>query len=110
MCHSLTVGIWTLPVCDVGSHSDWVADYSAQMMPCCCGARNDTGVGCRETIEFFEKAHIAGVDSVNKICATQYPGFVAVSRGRKLEASIGVIAAYMILSLAVFDFIGMFEM
>ena len=38
-----------------------------------------------ETIEFFQKAHIAGFESVNKICAKQYPGFVPVSGGLRLE-------------------------
>jgi hypothetical protein len=30
-------GVWTLPVCNVGHHGNWVADYTDGMMPCCCG-------------------------------------------------------------------------
>lgn len=106
-----SIGIWTLPVCDVGNRGNWVADYSAQMMPCCCGAQNNTGVGCEETIEFFEKAHLAGFESVNKICATQYPGFVAVSSGSRLQLSIvGAVGVWILLALVGSDFDGLFEL
>lgn len=82
------------------------------MMPCCCGAQNLTGVGCAETIEFFQKAHIAGFGSVNKICATQYPGFVAVSRGMRLEESmVGVVSFCMlVMTLVGFGFDGLFAL
>ncbi|CZR68699.1 uncharacterized protein PAC_18598 [Phialocephala subalpina] len=85
-------GIWTLPVCDVGSHTDWVADYSALMMPCCCGS------SCSETTEFFHKAHLAGNSKVNSLCASQYKPFAAVSSGRTLELSpFGLIVAFLVM-------------
>ncbi|KAF8859181.1 hypothetical protein BDZ45DRAFT_673461 [Acephala macrosclerotiorum] len=81
-------GIWAIPVCDVGNHTDWVADYSDLMMPCCCGP------SCSETTEFFHKAHLAGNSKINSLCASQYKPFAAVSSGRTLEApGLGIIVA-----------------
>ena len=78
-------------------------------MPCCCGAQNSSGTGCMETIEFFQKAHIAGFESVNKICAKQYPGFVTVSGGLRLERSmIGVVAFWMLIKIVGIHFDGWF--
>jgi hypothetical protein len=79
------------------------------MMPCCCGAQNSSGIGCVETIEFFQKAHIAGFGPVNTICTKQYSGFVAVSGGLRLEGSItGVVGFWVLLMLAGYDFNGSF--
>ena len=62
-----------------------------------------------ETIEFFQKAHIAGFESVNKICAKQYPGFVTVSGGLRLERSmIGVVAFWMLIKIVGIHFDGWF--
>jgi hypothetical protein len=78
-------------------------------MPCCCGMQNASGTGCMETIEFFQKAHIAGFESVNKICAKQYPGFTTVSGGGRLEGSmIGVVLFWMLVEFAAMGFEGWF--
>ena len=76
-------------------------------MPCCCGAQNSTGIGCVETIEFFQKAHIAGFGKINKICAKQYPGFINVSGGLRLKGSmVGVVAFWILLKIVGINFDG----
>ncbi|KAF2174615.1 hypothetical protein K469DRAFT_687132 [Zopfia rhizophila CBS 207.26] len=42
-------GVFTIPVCDVGSQAWWVAKWTDKppMLPCCCG------IGCGETLHFF---------------------------------------------------------
>jgi hypothetical protein len=68
-------------------------------MPCCCGPKNAAGRGCSETIEFFQKAHIAGLKSVDKFCVDQYPGFVHISEGGRMKKPmIGLVIFYMLFS------------
>ncbi|MCJ1378235.1 hypothetical protein MMC17_001332 [Xylographa soralifera] len=67
-------GIWTLAVCDVGAQSTWVADYTAQMMPCCCGP------ACGETEAFVAAANITGgtLQAFNALCEKQMAGYKAI--------------------------------
>ena len=39
---NILLGVWTLPVCDVGDRIDWNGQYpkegqEGRMLPCCCG-------------------------------------------------------------------------
>ncbi|KAG4424306.1 hypothetical protein IFR04_002547 [Cadophora malorum] len=81
-------GIWTLPVCDVGIHSDWVADYGAKMKPCCCGA------ACNEDKLFLEAAGLKEKGYARKGCATQLPGF---NSSTKVSTGEGALLGFMIL-------------
>jgi hypothetical protein len=68
------IGIWTLATCDVGSHGDWVAPTSEDLLPCCCG------VNCADTDDFMHAAGLAGNSKVNSKCAAQFAGYLSVSR------------------------------
>ncbi|MCJ1403223.1 Mucin-21 [Xylographa trunciseda] len=82
-------GVWTLPVCDVpASHASWVANYTADLLPCCCG------VDCSETEAFFNASRLAGWGTVNSKCGTQYSGFVAISPARgRVRVGMGLLGA-----------------
>jgi hypothetical protein len=58
-------GVWTLPVCDVGSYGDWVADPSSDLMPCCCG------FDCSETLQFWNATGVTKLQPMHDRCATQ---------------------------------------
>ena len=48
-------GVYTLPVCDVGDHKDWLPEYGSQStnkLPCCCG------FNCVDTRNFIETANL----------------------------------------------------
>jgi hypothetical protein len=72
-------GVWTQPVCDVpAEYGNWVANYTAHLLPCCCG------VNCVETRSFMVASGIKS-KGVDQICSSQFPGYVdngAVGRGR----------------------------
>jgi len=66
-------GVWTLPVCDVGSNPSWIANDDAGFLPCCCG------INCNQTQEFQSVANMAGNKAVNAACAKQFSGYKATS-------------------------------
>ncbi|MCJ1282361.1 hypothetical protein MMC26_001684 [Xylographa opegraphella] len=97
-------GVYTLPVCDVpASHSSWVANYSADLLSCCCG------VDCSETRAFFEATRMAGSHSVNSKCQSQFPGFTPISaapRGAWVGGlGVGLLEGVALLWVAVFWFL-----
>ncbi|KAH8672588.1 hypothetical protein BGZ60DRAFT_563013 [Tricladium varicosporioides] len=62
-------GVWTIPVCDVGTYGDWVENTAQMKLPCCCG------VNCGETADFMKAAHLTGMKSVNDKCVAQFASY-----------------------------------
>lgn len=67
-------GTWTIPVCDVGSNTNWVGNEDSAGMPCCCGPAAD-GTSCKETKEFIYAANLDEWGQFYADCKEQYPGF-----------------------------------
>lgn len=68
-------GTWTLPVCDVGSNTNWVGNYDTAGFPCCCGAKSGDGATCTQTNDFINTANMAEWGKFYDDCKAQYPGF-----------------------------------
>ena len=62
-------GVYTLPVCDVGSRGSWVAEYSARQLPCCCGPN------CAETDAFIKAANLDDNGAFKTACKAQFADF-----------------------------------
>jgi hypothetical protein len=62
-------GTFTLPVCNVGSYSDWVGDKDSASLPCFCGSSSETNT-------FIKAAHLANFGNYCDKCAKQISGFV----------------------------------
>lgn len=71
-------------MCDVGNYGSWVADYSAQQMPCCCGnvvsGRDFSnfpdaiiGINCAESVDFWNATGILNLNGLHSQCKTQCP-------------------------------------
>ena len=70
-------GVWNISVCDMGTHSDWNTDFTAedevvaqsryglQAFPCCCGPK------CMQTKDFIESAQMGGFETVVYRCKKQ---------------------------------------
>ena len=68
-------GVWTLPVCDMGKHSDWNSDFTATIAnadnailpncPCCWGPN------CSQTKNFIQAAQMNNFDTIHDRCKAQ---------------------------------------
>ena len=58
-------GVFSLPVCDIGTRPKWLDDYSGKILPCCCGK------DCKDTREFVELAHLDKSHSWHRRCKKQ---------------------------------------
>jgi hypothetical protein len=104
-----------LPVCDVGTHSDWVANYAEMKLPCCCGMSickstpsNGNihiliGVGCSETKTFMKAANMAAMKSVNDACTSQFPDYKSAAK-RFISINISPYFAAMLLAMPIILF------
>lgn len=61
-------GTFTLPVCDVGDHSDWLVPYGGRLLPCCCGP------DCSQTHAFVQAANLNHSQDWRDICHKQLKG------------------------------------
>ncbi|KAH6680644.1 hypothetical protein B0J14DRAFT_579054 [Halenospora varia] len=91
-------GVWTLPVCDVGTHGDWVENTAQMKLPCCCG------INCDETTNFMKAARLSGMKSVNDKCATQFPSYKASAAVRSRYTDMKFVL--LVFSLVVFFQLG----
>ena len=80
-------GVFTLPVCDV-TNASWVADYSASLLPCCCGPN------CSEMQAFANAANLNGSSAYIEACKKQYKAFsIKSAAGRARPVGAVAVAA-----------------
>lgn len=107
-------------MCDVGSQNTWVADYSARLLPCCCGMHRNLsaslvtsriylsnrdvmliygylGFDCSETEEFLDRIHTSGNKNFNKACGKQYEGYKSGSSSIHPSLLLIVLGAIFVL-------------
>ncbi|KAH0538828.1 hypothetical protein FGG08_004604 [Glutinoglossum americanum] len=64
-------GVWTIPVCDVGNHTNWNVQYGGKKkhrydyLPCCCGP------DCKDTKDFVKAANLKGFQTLLRGCKAQ---------------------------------------
>ncbi len=66
-------GVWTIPVCDVGSHVEWNTQFWDKKegfgrLPCCCGPN------CADTAEFVQAAGMKDFQTLLHGCKRQLKG------------------------------------
>ena len=61
-------GTFTLPVCDVGTHAEWMVPYGGDLLPCCCGPN------CSQTCAFVQAANLHTSEDWLDICRNQLSG------------------------------------
>ena len=61
-------GVFTLPVCDIGTRPQWVVQYDSKTLPCCCG------LNCTDTRAFVYAANLNKTRSWKEACRKQLKG------------------------------------
>ncbi|KEF52544.1 uncharacterized protein A1O9_11386 [Exophiala aquamarina CBS 119918] len=88
-------GMFTLPVCDVGTRVEWLVPYGGKILPCCCGE------DCADTKNFIEAANLNKSESWLDACREQLRDtslrFDSIEYG--IETSTGAAAFWKNLGL-----------
>jgi len=101
-------GTYTLPVCDVGPHKEWVVQYGGRMVPCCCGPN------CTETRAFIAASNLNTSGNFLHMCRKELKGTSldfskidygihprGLSKGQKAGVAIGVLLFVVMVALVV---------